>query len=393
MDERSSIFSSKRPKAAAGARRVGPPWAFLGAAVIVLAVELALHAKTWPDPIPYEQGRGEYHAVAAEIDRHGSTTIAFVGSSRTRESISVPLATSIARRELGRSVTIANYAVGGGRALDFEAIVDRLLRTRPMPRVIVIGMSERELAGTSFQYDNLPIFWNLDDWRVFYNLRGFKVTEELPTVLRNLAGRHVRLIGLRESIGLRLKGMLLGRAASEPSSPIRGEATPWHVASPKKRIDRTDPLLPAMIQQNVVRDLNPAMLFPNAAQAAALRRLADACQASDVRLIFFEMPISNELAKAMPLNSNDQTRQLVYDVTSATETRYVRLRDIDYRLSFRELRDPSHLNLLGAERLTHRLMERVIVPAVRADIDQDRRNRRRQTQASPDATTQNAAGT
>lgn len=386
MDERSSIFSSDpaahaSAKPVAAVRRGRWPVAFLLSLGIVGAVELGLHFTKWPNPIPYALGRDEYHAVAAQIDRAGSSRVAFVGSSRTRESISIPMLRERFDAAGFPRVSVASYATGGGRAIDFEAVVNRLTRAKPLPHTIVLGMSERDLAGTAWQYDNAPIFWNLHEWRGQFRRRGHVVLEDLPTVLRSTAGKKIRLLGRREQIALRLHQMVLGIGPRETTSPLRGEPTPWHTAGPRKKIDRDDPEMRAKVQMYVARDIRPER-FPDTAQISAFERLAATCQRRNVRLIVLELPIAGQLAKEIPTEMSDTYRSIIYRVTEQYGARFVRLRDVDFRATFREFRDPSHTNLDGAEMYTRGLADNVLLPVLKADSDRAKREAKRKSRAS-----------
>jgi hypothetical protein len=322
------------------------PWALLLSLLILAGFELAIHLVHWPRHMPYELGLGEYYAVAATLDQHGPAEVTVIGSSRAREGFDMPLLRSEIDRMTRKRVVVANYAVGGARAYLFEAIARRVLRSKHPPRVIVIGSAERDF-GSDPTIDNLaPIYWNLADWRQAWGRRGAKTLDDLPTVAWNYVDRFYFTLRYREQIKLQIQNFL--NDEKDRATQLEGNFTPWQRTSHRSLLHQAPPVATLI---HYVATLAVGT-YPNPEQLGAMERLARACQAAHVRLIVCSMPIPPLLEKYVSPKVESAYRQEESRLCAQSGATFITPGQLDMELTDREFRDPSHLDIFGAKKLT-----------------------------------------
>ncbi|MGC4030881.1 MAG: hypothetical protein QM754_03915 [Tepidisphaeraceae bacterium] len=125
--------------------RFGFPWAVVLALLVVAGVEVYLHTFPKMKLIAYASDEGQYHAVRDTVDAIGPAEVALIGSSQMREGVTMPLLIAETEKRLGRRVTLSNYAVRGARLDGFDAIVQFLQRQPVPPKLIIVGVSQRDL--------------------------------------------------------------------------------------------------------------------------------------------------------------------------------------------------------------------------------------------------------
>lgn len=340
--------------------RTRVPWAFVFSLLILVGFEIWLHVSHWPKKIPYRLDLDEYYAVAATLDRHDPADITIIGSSRARESIDVPVLRGILRRETGQHLSVANYGVGGGRAYVFESIARQILRAKHLPRVIILGTAERDFGNAGDIYDQAPIYWNFDDWKAEYNRRGVKVLDDLPTVIRSYIGKVYLTLGYREQLSLKIRQILAGER--DTLSQLDGELTPWQRTNPNRSIATQPPKADAV--RAYVKTLSHGA-YPNHELVNAMDRLARACRSRHVRLIVYQAPIPKILTKYVPKKMEDSYLKAIKHICAANGAKFIRPDQLKLKLGDQNFRDPSHLNLSGAERLSTVLAQRFLVPLLR----------------------------
>jgi len=334
------------------------PWALAIALLLVASVEVWLHLSGWPKRVPWSSGQDEYYVVAAELDRHGAAEVAIIGSSRTRESIHMPALRKEVRKITGREVWIANYAESGARAYDFAAHVRRLLRDKHPPKVIVIGLSERDLGDDGSKFDQAPQFWNLSDWKREEQRRGFRaVADDLPTVLRNYIGRVYWTLRYRDVIRIRLRQLFLGQK-DEPMQ-IQGDLTSWQRYNPDRNLRNRK--APEAVVKKYARSLARGR-YPNRDLATALDELAAECKAANVRLIFYEIPVPQVLRGYVDPDVYTRFHKEVQRVCSENGARFIKAGGLHIKYTDSDFREPSHMNAGGARRLSTALGKRVLGP-------------------------------
>jgi hypothetical protein len=335
------------------------PWALIGAVLIVLLVEGVVRYTRWPKVLPYEMGRMEYVVAAEQIARAGAAEVSIVGSSRTRESLIVPLMARRLSDAAGRRVTVASYACSGAYTSDFEAVTKRLLRDGDPPRVILIGLGERDLIDGGRLWDQVALFQNLRELREDYDERGADVLEDLPVVARQNLGRYWRTLGLREFLRFRIVERILGNNQPRVKSPAEGGLTIWQSSSPSRNLVKKAVKKSRVLERaESTRDDE----MPSPVLANSLNDLAYECHRRGVTLIFYEVHRSNALRKAFPKALYARFLRIVDDVAERNGARFVKLGDLGLKLTDSDMREPSHMSYRGAQRLTETLTLRVLKP-------------------------------
>jgi hypothetical protein len=346
--------------------RGGFPWAFALAILIIIGVEIGLRATGWPKKIPYDLGLDEYFTAAAHIDRHGPADVAILGSSRARESIDVPQLRRMLETELGRKVRVANYAASGARTGDAEAIIERLLRDPHPPTLIVLGISERDLAMEPGMYDRVPIFWDLSNIEEVW-ARGEKqnAIENLPTAIRNTIAKYWWTLHYREQIRLRIRQFVTREKTYD--SPAAGDNTPWQKINPGRTL-ASRPKTAAQMK-GFIRELHYKR-YPDPQLRDSLERLCKMFKNSKTQLIIYEIPIAKPMLKYLPSPRlyEDRYIRTVKRIANANGVRFVRVANLRIRpeISDRDFREPIHMGAKGAKRFTKALGERVIAPTLKA---------------------------
>jgi hypothetical protein len=323
------------------------PWALLLALMILGGFELWMRLHHWPRKMPYELDLDEYYAVAATIDHHELPDVAIIGSSRAREGIDVPKFRSELSRAVGRRVSVINYGVSGARAYVLESITRRLLRAKHPPRLIIYGGAERDLGYDSTIYDQAAIYWDFDDWRDEWTHRGRSVIDDLPTVIRNGIGRWYFTLRYREQ--LRLKICHLFEEKKDYFTQLDGSLTLWQRNNPKHSLARHPPTHAAMVAY--ARTVAEGS-YPNRQETQAIERLMQACQSAHVQLLIFQVPIPPISIQYMKPGVEAKYVADMTRLAQQTGAIFLSQDQLDLKLTDRDFRDPSHLNLSGADRVS-----------------------------------------
>ena len=349
-------------RGAAGRRAF--PRALVLAVALVLLFEIALRGSGWPKHFPYELGRMEYGIAAAQIERAGAAEVSIVGSSRTRESIVVPLMAQRLTERLGRPVSVANYASSGAYTTDFEATTKRLLRATPKPKVILIGISERDLIYAGRIWDEVGPFRNVDDLRESIHERGVEGLEELPVMIRSSIGRRWRTLGLRDMLRFEIVAQLTSTAVEPFPSPAEGGLSIWQRTSPSRNLAKKP------IKKSRVLERSAAFRFeqfPHTQLGDSLDDLMSACDEAGVPLVIYEVHQSKALRDALPKGFYKRFTDFVHEHVGRHGDRFVRLEDLKLKLNDADMREPSHMSFRGASKLTEALADQVVTPMLRGD--------------------------
>lgn len=332
---------------------LGKPWALLIALAIVAVVEIVLHTFDPMKLIAYASDEGQYHAVRDIVEAKGPAEVALVGSSQMREGVVMPMLKAELETKLGRPVHVANYATRGARLDAMDAVV-RFLQQQPTPpALIVVGLSPRDLRADTVDWPRVALFWDFADWRAAYAKAGWPVTDVLPVVARNAAGRVLRTLRYREEISLTLQRQFgsLGVNAREDRNPILGDETDQHQGGRGQRTMTT----PAASLRSIMNRTKGTYLFdekpaPRPAMKAALHDLTSAFAARPAGGLLIQMPVAEYLQTA--LDRSGQTKAFQKAVTAQAAQAGVEYLSVD-RQGFRPTNDHfsdlQHHNRPGAE--------------------------------------------
>ena len=342
--------------------RGGFPWAFAGAILILLLVEYSIRAADPKSVIPYQLGEQEHHAVAAYLDAVGPADVCFIGSSHTREGVIVGELQKRCRRA-GLPVEVANYGVSGARADGAELVANRILAAERKPRLIVCGVSPRDLRSRNPDWTRLAIFWDLGDW--YRNLPGnpARVGPLFPQVLRQEIGRRYLTLRYRELPRYWLAAWL-GTVGADPCSIHGDELSAWHQeerslktrAVPEERMEE-------YLEQNRLNDGSET--DGDRREQAALVRLMRACRAAGVPLVLYEVPMSDHLAERLAPGLNDKHVATLTELARREGVRFVRREEFRMYIGEGGFREHSHLNHKGALKLTKEMADIVVIPALK----------------------------
>ena len=338
----------------------GLPIALFLALALVVAFEVALRVSGWPHTWPYDMGRMEYSINVAEIARDGGAEVSIVGSSRTRESLIVPLMSSELSKNLGRPVKVASYAESGAYTTDFEAVTDLLLRSKARPKVILIGISERDLIYAGKIWNEVGPFRDFSDLHEVIEERGSEGLDELPVMVRSAVGRYWQTLAYRDFIKFKLTEFGTGNFKKDSPGPQQGGDSIWQRSSPTRNLVKN----PLKTKSRVLeRSANFRFDdFPDPQLEDALRDLLTACKANHVPVVFYEVHTSKALRDALPKGFYRRFTEYVTKLAGEYGDRYVRLEELNLKLDDTDMREPSHMSVQGATKLTNALADHVIAP-------------------------------
>ena len=360
MDARSSTSNSESSGERASARGSARiPWALIGAILMVIGADGFLRWSNWPTVLPYEMGRMEYYVAAEQIDRSGPAEVSVVGSSRTRESLVIPEMSRRLSAAVGRKVNVASYACSGAYTSDFEAVVRKILRAKHKPKVILIGLGERDLINGGRMWDEVAIFQNFHDLRGDYDERGFEVTNDLPILIRHTIGEYWRTLGMREFLRYQIVQRVLGNDEPRVKSPAEGGKSIWQQHSPSRNLKKK-PVKKSRVLERAAATEDWEM--PDPQLERALDDLAADCHRAGVPLVFYEVHRSQALRRAFPRSLYARFLRVVNDAADRHGARFVELGDLNLDLNDLDMREPSHMSYRGAMKLTDALADRIVKP-------------------------------
>jgi hypothetical protein len=350
------------------ARATGPaagvPWGLGGALLILLLVELVLRSADPKALVEYGLGEQEHRAVAAYIETLGPADVCFVGSSHTREGI---LAAEVRKRceraGLG-FVEVANYGMSAARADAAEAVVNRILAQSRKPRLILCGLSVRDLRCPGRDWPRLANFWGVGDWARHLSTDPREVGPLFPNVVRNEIGRRYRTLGYHESLRRRLARWVSGESAT-PSAVFGQDLTESHQENRSlKRRGVDDERVATYLAFN--RLDTPEWSEQDRLMLDGLLRLCARCREAGVELVLYEMPMSQPLRRRISEGLYDAFLSITREAAAGTGVSFVTTRDLAMDVGDGGFSEYSHLNHKGAMRLTRALAEQVVIPRLRA---------------------------
>ncbi|HEX8322565.1 MAG TPA: hypothetical protein VF595_01510, partial [Tepidisphaeraceae bacterium] len=323
------------------------------ALLIVAVFELFLHTRDPMRLIAYASDEGQYHAVRDTIDAQGPAEVALVGSSQMREGVIMETLQAELQKRLGRAVHVANYATRGARLDAMAAVVQYLQKQPKPPQLIVVGLSPRDLRADTIDWPRVALFWDFSDWRAAYGQAGWPVTDVLPVVIRNAAGRVLHTLRYREEISLTLQRLFtpLGVVAREGGNPILGQLTDQHeggrglrsLASSQRPIRR---LLDRAKDSYLVKE-PPA---PRPAMAGSLRDLTHALAADPTRGLLVQMPVAEHLQAFLDQAGQTAAFQAAVSAEAgANGLMYIPVDQQGFRPTNDHFSDLQHHNRPGAE--------------------------------------------
>ena len=333
------------------------PWAFAIACFLLVGVESGLRMCDPKLLIPYNLGLQEYIAIAQHLNTAGSGDLCFVGSSRTREGILMPDVVQMLKDRFRPNLSVANYSRSGAKADDVEALVKTLVRDRySRPKLIVYGLSPRQLLGGRRDMATSSIFWDINDFRRIYEVDADRAIDSLPHVVRNEIAKFYWTFRYRSKFGHFIMYILGFRVPC----PINGDLTPWQLYTPQRSL-KNQPVSDARVRR-YVHNVSRGDYWLSQYRIDRLEAIMDFCTETESQLILIELPLSNILKRHLPAGTYQQFLSIVKSLSKNHNTRFVTLKDLGLVFRDEDFREQSHLNFGGARRLTQALLDRVVIP-------------------------------
>lgn len=362
MEHRSSTSSSEVPFP------VGKvPWALLAALLALLVLECVVRQLDPRDAIPYSvSARVEYDALRHHHRAEGPPEIALIGSSRGRESFSMPLMRSLVERSLGRPVRVGNFSAAGASAAACRNVLGLLLRGGEAPRVVLYGVSLFQLAATEAREDRAHALWYLDDWLWQGLLAGHlrQSQQVFPHVLRNQLGAFYHTFAYRKRVPELILAVTEGR--ERRPCPIIGQETIRQHFEPDRSLI-SHPVSAERVRSYLATRMRGDRYPLGDGQEGNVRRLVRLARERGVELRIVEVPVARILHEQLPTGTYDEFLRRFRRIAEDEGVPFVSLADLGIVFGDDEFREQSHLNLAGAERLTRAVTARIVVPAMRGD--------------------------
>ncbi len=351
----SSTFSSEVRRQGAGF-----PWAVVIAGLLVVGVEVALHVAPAQSLLGYGEGLGTYYEVRHTIEDSGPAEVAILGSSRGRESIAMPNLREALATGTGRPVTAANYSCPDAKTNEMLLVARALTAGDMRPRVIVYIVSPRALLGEDRSASREEIFG------VFPNEYGQRQATVLASVseyplweVRNGLQEHWLTFRHRYRARAFMSSLPRGQV---PTSPVQGE---W---SRRQRYGWSRSLVTHPVSEERIRAYVGRLLDEDGAypigdtRIAALADLMQACRDAGTELVLVAAPMSDDLVRNLPDGTMARFDAVVSSLAADHGVAYVPAQALGLHLGREDFREQSHLNRRGAEKLTERLAEDIILP-------------------------------
>lgn len=338
------------------------PRAFFVTILVLLSVEGCLRV---PEPQHLISGYlnsalRELYTVIDCIDLLGPADVCFVGSSRTREGILMPEVQEVLIENNFDNLSVANYACSGIVADEVNAIIKCLLQSQKKPKIVLYGLSPRQLWGYQSRLEHASLFWNTSDWWINKNQTGGLMWKHLPRVMKNTIRQYCWTFRFRGTLAQRIMTPF-----DQPiPSPMKGELSFNHTHSPDRSL-LTDPISEQQIQTYINRLVVKAHrpFYPiGDNRIAKLMDLIEYCQDLGVKLVIFEIPLPTILWQHLPPGLHNEFVEKIETIVKKSEVTWVSIESLSVGFSDAHFREQSHLNYAGAQVLTHALMKNVVIP-------------------------------
>lgn len=307
--------------------------------------------------VAYEQGGSARFTIRHHVQALGVAEICIVGSSRTNNGISCPTVTEELRAELGREYLVANYASGGAQIPEIVPLVRFLLRNGH-PKVLLFGVEPDQLEAKDFVNERAAIFWNTQDFRRARKRFGSQVDQYYPQVCRNELEGLFFTLRLRGRPGNLLRTLANGSAVVHP---VRGDVLiPAHTEQARLSLKVND-AVEAQVRRHVETDHLVDGRFPfSEERLKSLAELIQLCDARSVPLVFFEVPDAQVYSKNFPSDTHSRFSAVFQQLAQeSSHVHFVSIADLGLNFTDDEFRDPVHLNLDGARKLSTALTRRI----------------------------------
>ena len=336
------------------------PWALLLALGIFVGLECALRVVPSDKLIPYHLDSLESQAVRHVLQANGPADICIIGSSRTREAISVPFFTNYLAQVFPEPVTLVNYACAGARADLVHTITKYMLNGAKKPKLVLYGITPRQFLSDMERQNLSAYFWDLKEWSSIRAGSTNTLTAYLPQVARNEMGKWSLIVRYRKKAGILLKTFFTGHP--QISSPLFGQPTEWHHNEPHVSLVNR-PLSDERVEWYVKLFLDRAGSYPlTDSKEAHVRAVVQLCKQRNIPIVFFEVPTSPLLKNHLPRDVYPEFRRRMQKIVEEKGVAYLDEAQLNLKLGEKHYLEESHLNEDGAKLLSKGLVDQVVLP-------------------------------
>lgn len=337
------------------------PWALAGAALILLAVEIALRFVSPQRIIPYASGLAEHLAIANCIADVGPADVAFIGSSLTRDGIIAPLVRAELETAFECPVYVASYAASALVMDETLAIVKYMIRKNASPSLLLCELSPQQFRrAVSSRLGATTIFWDINDLAKNISQKRPDSTRAIPMFLRREVGQYWITLRYREALRQWIQQAL--RLIDKPSIPMLGDYPGhWNRRSTASLADpaRRKSLVQRWLQRNV-HDGQYSKIDHRL--VARLDQTLLQCRQYNIPIVLYEMPLSPALKQKMPPDVYREFYALVADLARKHQVPLYLIDDLGLKLGNEHFADAVHMNRHGAALLTDALTQKVVLP-------------------------------
>lgn len=320
-------------------------------AVRLIPVERLIWRGTTNTSVHTDTGQA---AAMAMIDIRGSADVALVGSSMMREAVNVPRMADSLRKQAKRRLSVGDYSVRGARAEEISQITHELLASKRLPKLLMVGLSLRDLQTDHRRLSALSQYWTLRDWTQAARAESFAAVRPcFSTAIYNTLARHCRLLRFRETLReLVLHPRTLAPADTNPITGHPGQNLRSYVADGQVTVKA--------LRKQLAKEYKTNDLHPDQRAIAALEHLLIEARARSpgTKVVLFELPIPTVTRKALPKAEYNEFLQLSRELASAHHVPFLTLADFQ-ALSFKPkdgyFLDSQHMNHYGNTRFADTL--------------------------------------
>lgn len=365
----SSTSNSKR------ALPTGFPWGLALALLVVAAVEVAVRQVPPRYLAPYHIGLQEYAAAAMVARDLPAADVAIIGSSRARNGFAPEVMESILHDAFGEQLIVRNLSCASAQAAENSALTKLLLR-HGRPRMVLYGVSPRQLHTRVPPLEQIALFWNFTDWYDYARrVDTFHALTLLPQIIRNWIGEYYYTLRFRykpTSIAADLFEAATRRQFDRVSlhALLRGDVYPNGMVGARHRMHVThpdlnllvSPLVPQRVQRNFAPFLDENGRYPLQDPRVWVGPLAEACHANGVDLVLVDMPVAELLLQAYPPGLQQRYLQTFQDFATEYGVTFVPFSQLGMQTELTDFADTSHMTPSGADRLTRIVTEQIVLP-------------------------------
>ncbi len=282
--------------------------------------------------------------ISAEITGEES------GSRLGKCGHSCPTVEQVALRSVGIDVTVSIDSSGAGKVAEFTPGIEN--KPHPgKPKILFMGVEPEQLGTRDIVNQRSTEFWTVSDYVKARSEFGSQIDKYLPQMTRISLEKYVWTLRLRGRPGNLLRELVHPESSRHP---LKGnELHPSHTRD-AATVLVVSPAKAAEVAEHFRTELLVEGAYPFSPQRIAmLRRLVGLCEKQGVSLVFFEQPNAAVFDGCLPDDTRTRFLEEFRAMTNGSDnTKFYSLDDLCLKYENSDFRDPVHLNLTGARRLS-----------------------------------------